>query len=437
MKKDIINIGLIGFGTIGTGVVKVLLKNIDIIERRIGAKLVLKKIADIDIDKEREIKIDKNILTKDAYDIINDPDIDIVIELVGGIEPALTFVLDSMKNKKHVVTANKAILARYWKKIMNTAIDNQVDIYLEASVGGGIPLIQSLHDGLAANKISSIYGIVNGTTNYILTKIEEEKKDFKDVLKEAQKKGFAEANPSFDIDGIDSAHKLAILTSIAFDTTVKLEDIYTEGIGRITRKDISDAREEFGYIIKLLAIAKFAEGNELEVRVHPALIHENHLLSSVRNEYNGIYITGDAVGSVMFYGLGAGQLPTASAVISDIIFIARNISEGVAGKVPSIYYTQNKHQKKIRSILETSFRYYLRFIILDRPGVLSTIAGILGKNGISIASVVQKERKEGDKVPVIITTYESKEEKIRSALHEIDNLPIIKEKTFLIRIEEI
>ena len=436
MKKEIINIGLIGFGTIGIGVVKVLQKNIDIIERRIGAKLVLKKIADIDIDKERDVKVDKKILTKDAYDIINDPDIDIVIELVGGIEPAFTFVLSAMKNKKHVVTANKAILARHWEKIMNTAKENEVDIYLEASVCGGIPLIQALNDGLAANNINSIYGIVNGTTNYILTKMEEEKKDYREVLKDAQKKGFAEADPSFDIDGIDSAHKLAILASIAFDVNVKLEDIHTEGISRITRKDIIDVKEEFGFVVKLLAIAKFTKG-ELEIRVHPALIPENHLLASVRNEYNGIYITGDAVGSLMLYGLGAGQLPTASAIISDIIFIARNISEGVAGKVPSIYYSQDKQHKKIREITETNFRYYLRFILLDKPGVLSTISGVLGKYGISIASVIQKERKEGDKVPVIITTYEAKEERIRLAIDEIDKLPVVKEKTFLIRILDI
>jgi homoserine dehydrogenase len=436
MKKNIIKVGLIGLGTIGTGVVKVLQKNIDIIESKVGAKVELKKIADVDITRERDIKIDKKVLTTDAYDIINDPDIDIVIELVGGIEPALTFVLAAMKNKKHVVTANKAILARHWEKIMNTAKENGVDIYLEASVGGGIPLIQALHDGLAANNILSIYGIVNGTTNYILTKMDEEKKDFKEVLKDAQKKGFAEANPSFDVDGIDAAHKLAILTAIAFDTNIKIEDIYTEGISRVTKKDIVDAREEFGYVLKLLAIAKVDNG-QLEVRVHPVLISAEHLLASVDNEYNGIYITGDAVGSVMLYGLGAGQLPTASAIISDIIFIARNISEGVAGKVPSIYYTQDKPIKKIRSILETSFKYYMRFILLDEPGVLAKIAGILGENGISIASVIQKERKSGDKVPVIITTYEAKEEKVRRAIEEIDKLPTIKEKTFIIRIEDI
>lgn len=436
MKKNIINVGLIGFGTIGTGVVKVIEKNIDIIERRIGAKLVLKRIADIDITRERGVKVDKRILTKDAYSIINDSEIDIVIELVGGIEPALTYVIQAMKNKKHVVTANKAILSRYWEKIMKVAKENEVDIYLEASVGGGIPLIQALHDGLAANNIISIYGIVNGTTNYILTKIEEERKDFKEVLKDAQDKGFAEKDPGFDIDGIDSAHKLAILCSIAFDTNVKPDDIYTEGISRITRKDIIDAKEEFGYIIKLLAIAKYTNGGELEIRVHPTLIPEKHLLAGVRNEFNGIYITGDAVGPVMFYGQGAGQLPTASAVISDIIFIARNISEGVAGKVPSIYYAQDRPQKKIKSILNTSFKYFLRFIVLDQPGVLSTISGILGKNGISIASVIQKERKKGDKVPVIITTYEAEEERIRLAIDEIDNLPVIKEKTLLIRIED-
>ncbi|MCX5776623.1 MAG: homoserine dehydrogenase [Candidatus Firestonebacteria bacterium] len=433
MKNDI-KVGLIGFGTVGASAVKIINENNAKVSRRAGGKIIVKWIADKDITTSRGIKIDKKILTTDAYRIINDPEIDIVVELIGGVEPAHKFIIDALNNGKHVVTANKAVLAKYWEEIMETAKKNGVDVYIEASVGAGIPVIQALHDGLAANNIKSIYGIVNGTTNYILTRMLEDKKDFAEVLKDAQKKGYAEADPSTDLEGKDAGNKLAILSSIAFDTVVDLKDVYVEGISRITRKDMLNARE-LGYVIKLLAIAKAADG-ELDVRVHPALISCEHQLAAVDDVYNAVYFVGDAVGPVMFYGQGAGGASAASAVVSDIIYISRNIINGIAGRVPSVFFEKGKSKIKIKPIDEIKFRYFLRFIVLDKPGVFAKIAGVLAKYGISISSVDQKEQDSGSKVPVIITTDEAKEKEMRKALAEIDKLSVTKEKTLALRIEK-
>jgi len=433
MQNDI-KVGLIGFGVVGASTVKIINQNNANVSRRAGGKIIVTRIADKDIKTDRGVKFDKKILTTDAYKVINDPEIDIVVELIGGIEPAHRFIIDALNNGKHVVTANKAVLAKYWEEIMETAKKNGVDVYIEASVGAGIPVIQALHDGLAANNIKSIYGIVNGTTNYILTRMLEDKKDFSEVLKDAQKKGYAEADPTTDLEGKDAANKLAILSSIAFDTVVDLKDVYVEGISRITRKDMLNARE-LGYVIKLLAIAKANDG-ELDVRVHPALISCEHQLAAVDDVYNGIYFVGDAVGPVMFYGQGAGGDSAASAVVSDIIYIARNIINGIAGKVPSVYFEKGKDKIRVKPIGEINFRYFLRFIVLDKPGVFSKIAGILAKYGISISSVDQKEQHSGSKVPVIITTHEANEKEMRKALVEIDRLPAVKEKTLALRMEK-
>ena len=433
MQNDI-KVGIIGFGTVGASVVRIINENNAKVSRRAGGKIIVTRIADKDITTNRGIKIDKKMLTTDAYKVINDPEIDIVVELIGGVEPAHKFIIDALNNGKHVVTANKAVLAKYWEEIMETAKKNGVDVYIEASVGAGIPVIQALHDGLAANNIKSIYGIVNGTTNYILTRMLEDKKDFAEVLKDAQKKGYAEADPTTDLEGKDAANKLAILSSIAFDTAVDLNDVYVEGISRITRKDMLNARE-LGYVIKLLAIAKAGEG-ELDVRVHPALISCEHQLAAVDDVYNGIYFIGDAVGPVMFYGQGAGGASAASAVVSDIIYIARNIINGIAGKVPSVFFEKGKAKIKIKPMEEIYFRYFLRFIVLDKPGVFAKIAGILAKYDISISSVDQKEQHSGSKVPVIITTHEAKEKDMRKALAEIDKLPGTKEKTLALRMEK-
>ncbi|MBI3600345.1 MAG: homoserine dehydrogenase, partial [Nitrospinae bacterium] len=302
-----INIGLLGFGTVGTGVIKILQQNSGAIERRLGAKLNLKGIADLDIETDRGVKVDKNIITKDAYKILNDPEIDIIIELIGGYEPARTFILHALKNKKHVVTANKALLSKHGSEIFEAAVKNKVDIGFEASVGGGIPIIRAMKEGFPANNIQSVYGIVNGTCNYILSKMSDEGRPFNDVLKEAQALGFAEANPSLDIEGGDSAHKITILASLAFGARVDIDKVYTEGISKITPIDINFARE-FGYRIKLLAITK-RSGNEIEVRVHPTIVREDNPVSKVNGVLNAIEITGDMAGENMPIGKGAGDLP--------------------------------------------------------------------------------------------------------------------------------
>ena len=430
-----INIGLIGFGTVGTGLVKVLKENAKVIQERLGAEIVLKKIADKDITRDRGVEIDKSILTTDANDIINDPSINIVIELVGGIEPAKTFILKALNNKKHVVTANKALLSQHGEEIFKTAAKNNVDIGFEASVGGGIPIIKVLKEGLVANKINSIYGIINGTANYILSKMTNEGGKFEDVLKKAQEKGYAEAEPTYDVEGIDTAHKLAILINLAYGTYIRLEDIYTEGISKVTPLDIKFAKE-FGYKIKLLAIAK-EDGGKIEARVHATMIPADHLLSTVDGVYNAIHLKGNAVGSVMFYGRGAGMMPTASAVVSDVVDICRNITKNAAQRVAPLSYTEESVKNiEIRHIENLEIPYYLRFSVLDKPGVLSRISGILGNHNISILSVMQKDRKVGGAVPIVIMTHHAKEKELMTALHEIDKLDVVLDNTVYLRIEE-
>jgi len=433
MKK--INVGIVGFGTVGTGTAKILIENSLLIEERVGTPIVVKKIADHDIEKEREINVDPAILTKDANEILNDPEIDIVVELIGGYGYAKEFILKAIDKGKHVVTANKALLAVHGDEIFRAAYRKGVDIGFEASVGGGIPIIRALKEGLVANRIESIYGIVNGTTNYILTKMTAEGKKFGDVLKKAQEKGYAEADPTFDVEGVDAAHKLAVLISLAYGVRIRFEDIYTEGISKITPLDIEFARE-FGYRIKLLAITKDDRG-KIEARVHPTMLKESAMLANVDGVFNAIYVTGDAVGSTMFYGRGAGMMPTGSAVVSDIADIARNIIKKSHQRVPPLGCSEGCiKDAKVKDISETVNHYYIRFSAMDKPGVLSKISGILGENNISISSMIQKGRQVGGSVPIVMMTHEAKEKDVRKALDEIDRLPVVHEKTVFIRIEE-
>ncbi len=430
-----IKIGMLGFGTVGTGVIKILFQNQTSIEEKLGARIVIKKIADIDMERDRGINIPRETLTTDCMEVIDDPEIDIVVELIGGYEPARTYIIESISRGKNVVTANKALLATKGLEIFNLAYKKGVDIGFEGSVGGGIPIIRAVKEGLVANNILSIYGIINGTANYILSKMAHEGGKFKDVLRKAQEKGYAEADPTLDVEGIDSAHKLAILVSLCFGTKISLEDIYTEGISQISPLDIKFAKE-FGYSIKLLAIAKM-EGNSISARVHPTMLPQNHPLSAVDGVFNAIAIHGDAVGPTIFYGRGAGMMPTGSAVLSDIIDISRNIINKSQQRVPPLGYQWNRiKDMKIKPIEELEVRYYLRFSVIDRPGVLSKISGILGDNNISIASVIQKGRQIEGAVPVVMITHEAKERNIRRALELINNLPVVLEKTILIRIED-
>ena len=430
-----VKVGMIGFGTVGSGVVKILQKNSKLIEKRMGAKIVLKRIADIDVKTDRGVKLRPGILTTKADDVIKDPEINIVLELIGGIEPAKTFILKAIQNGKHIITANKALLALHGDEIFRAAQHSGVDVNFEASVGGGIPLIRSIKEGLVANRIHSIFGILNGTSNYILSKMTDEGRSFKEVLREAQEKGYAEADPTYDIEGIDAAHKLAILIRLAFGTSIQFKEIFIGGISEITPLDIQFGRE-FGYRIKLLAITKTDQGR-IEARVHPTLIPEGHLLSTVEGVFNAIYIKGDAIGPTLFYGQGAGQMPTGSAVVSDLVELGRNLLVQAQGRrVPLLSYQESAIEKiPLKKMGDVVMRFYMRFSALDRPGVLSRISGILGKNEISISAVIQKGRKINGAVPIVMMTHEAKEENLHRALRKIDQLNVILGKTIFIRVE--
>jgi len=426
-----INVGIIGFGTVGTGAVRILLKNRDILKERIGFEINLKKIADLDITRDRGISISPDILTTNADDILNDPHIDIVVELIGGIRPAKDFILKAIQNRKHVVTANKALLATAGNEIFNAALEAGVEIGFEASVAGGIPIIKIIRESLVADRIKAVYGIINGTSNYILTKMTEEHVEFSEALKEAQSLGYAEADPTLDVEGIDSAHKLAILAALSYGIPISFDRIYSEGISRVSPQDIEFA-SEFGYKVKLLAIAKEAD-NAIELRVHPTMIPKEYLISKVDGPFNAVYVEGDATGSTLYYGRGAGDMPTGSAVVSDIVDIARNIRKNAIGRMPIM--TRTLRDLRIKKMDDVVSKYYFRFFALDKPGVLSKISGILGNYNISIASVIQKGRRVGKAVPLVVLTHEAKEKDVRQALHEIDQLSVVMDKTIFMRVE--
>ncbi|MBW2326729.1 MAG: homoserine dehydrogenase, partial [Deltaproteobacteria bacterium] len=433
MKK--INVGLIGCGTIGTGVAKILIENKDLLLSRIGAVLNLKYVADIDLETDRGIPFDDGVFISDAFKVVDDPDIDIVVEMIGGQGIAKDLILRAFDNGKPVVTANKALLAGHGNTLFRAAMENGVDLAFEASVGGCMPIIKSLRESLVGNHIRSMAGILNGTCNYILSRSAEDGSSFEDVLAEAQKNGFAEADPTLDIEGIDTAHKLAILTSLAYGMEINYKDIYIEGISKITPMDIEFARE-FGYRIKLLAITKDT-GDAVEARVHPTMIPFTNPLSGVNGVLNAVTITGDAVGDMMLYGYGAGMMPTASAVVGDIADIARNLLSNAKSRIPMLSYQMDRIRKiPVRRIDEIIIHYYFRFSALDRPGVLSKISGILGDNEISIKSVQQKGRKTNGAVPIVMLTHLAREADVQKALTEILNLDVVSDRPVLIRIED-
>jgi homoserine dehydrogenase len=429
-----IGVGIVGFGTVGTGVATILLHNAALIGRRVGVPIELIRVADLDITRDRGLRLNPGVLTTDAGAVLTDPNIDVVIELIGGYDRAKRIIMDAIAAGKHVVTANKALLALHGEEIFDAATRKGVEVGFEASVGGGIPVIRALTEGLAGNTIESIYGIINGTSNYILSRMTHEGHSFQEVLQDAQQAGYAEADPTFDIAGIDSAHKLAILVNLAYGTPVNFKDIYTEGITSITPTDITYAKQ-FGCTIKLLGIAKLVDG-EIEARVHPTMLPSTSPIAQVEGVYNAIQLVGDAVGDIVLYGRGAGSMPTGSAVISDVIAIGRNILKGIGGRVPVASFQQDQRRPiRLRSMEEISSLYYLRFTVVDRPGVLAQIAGELGRCGISISSMVQQGRREGQTVPVVIKTHTAKERDVQTALHEINQKPFVSESTMLIRVE--
>ena len=419
MSKET-NIGLIGIGNIGSGVIKILNKNKELIKERTGIKINVVKACRRDIGKAKELGLKDEQLTENYEDVINDKDIDIIVEWVGGYEPAKDIIIKALKNKKNVVTANKAVIAKYGKEIFEQAKQNKVTIAFEAAVAGCIPIIKTIKESYAADNIKGMYGILNGTTNFILTKMEQGL-SYAEALKKAQELGFAEPDPAFDVSGKDAAQKLVILACLAFDARIN-ENIFSWGITKLSMNDIKYA-DELGYRIKLLAIAK-KDNKEIELRVHPTMIPKEHELSNVKNELNAVYIVGENTGKSMLYGKGAGQLPTATAVLGDIIDIAN-------GKKDKFYF----EDLKIKDINTITSRYYLRYQVSEKPGVLATIAKILGDNQISIAAVQQKEVNK-EVVPVIIITHSAVEENMMKAVRETNRLDVVKEDTVVIRIED-
>lgn len=432
-----IKVGLIGFGNIGAGVVKLLQENAGVIRSKVGTGIVLKRIADLDIVSDRGVTVAPGILTTDVNAIFDDPEISVVIELIGGYEPAKTFVLKAIEKGKHIVTANKALLALHGDDIFAAAARKSVEVQFEASVGGGIPVLTAIKSNMAANNFGSVIGIMNGTCNYILTRMTQEGADFSEVLATAQELGYAEPDPTFDVEGVDTAHKLAILVSLCFGTRIDFNSIYTEGISRISGLDVKFAND-FGYRIKLLAIGKLIDGT-IEARVHPTMIPLHNPLADVNGVFNAIRLTGDFVGPVMFYGRGAGQNPTASAIVGDLVGLARTIQAGAGRRMAPLGFLDNDITTlPLKPMAEITSKYMLRFSALDKPGVLAAIAGALGAHGISIESMVQTAHQDSDEtpVPIVIKTHEAREGSIQSALADIDLLDIICEKTVFIRIED-
>lgn len=424
-----IKIGLLGMGTVGSGVLKILRENKDNIKNKVGTDLSIEKILVRNKSKKRNISFDPELLTESAEDVIANPKIDLIVELIGGEQPAYDYVLSAIENGKSIVTANKLIIAKHGEKILNKAREHGVQISYEGSVAGGIPIIRPLKESLAASRIKDIYGILNGTTNYILTRMTEKGEDFDRVLKEAQEKGYAERDPSSDVSGLDAAYKISILASIAFETAVDIDSVYVEGIEDISLEDI-EAAGELGYVIKLLAISKMTESG-LDIRVHPAFIPRSHPLALVNDVYNAVYLNGDVVGDVMSYGKGAGQMPTGSAVVSDIIQACKDI-----------YYkkvdtnTLNLSLKHgLKNIKQVENRFYLRIQVDDRPGVMSKVTGILGDNDVSLASVLQRHRLT-PVVPLILITHPVLEENMNNSLRELKQLDDVININSVIRVED-
>jgi homoserine dehydrogenase len=425
-----VRVGIIGFGTVGAGVVDCLLRNGDLIAERTGLRPVLARVADLDITTDRGVRVPAGVLTTDSFGLIDDPDVDLVVELVGGTGIAKQFVLRALEKGKPVVTANKALLATHGEEIFSAAERSSADVYYEASVGGGIPCIKAMREGLVGNRIKEIVGILNGTCNYILTRMEKEKADFDVVLKAAQDAGYAEADPALDVDGIDTAHKATILASLAYGEWFGMEPMHIEGIRSVSLQDIGYAAE-LGYRIKLLAVIKENDG-AVQMRVQPTLIPMRSLLGHVDGVFNAVWVRGDTVGGTMYYGRGAGRDATASAVVADIVDVSLNLKYGSHRRVPA-FRAHNAYDRFV-PMSEISSRYYIRLTALDRPGVMALVSGILGSHSISIASVTQQEIDQPS-VPMVILTHQAREVAIQQALREMGGLAEIVEPPVMFRIE--
>lgn len=430
-----VSIGLIGCGTVGTGVARLLMDNQAVIHSRTGIDVALKYVADIDAERVRQASLPANVFTTDAMQVVDDPEVGIIVEMVGGETFAKDLILAAFDRGKHVVTANKALLAAQGGDLIQSAADKGVDLAFEAAIGGCMPIVKTLRESLVGNHINAMTGILNGTCNYILSKITDEGIDFDTALKQAQQSGFAEADPTLDVEGLDAAHKITLLSSLAYGMKPCLDEVYTEGISRITPLDITYANE-FGYRIKLLAISKF-DGDSVQIRVHPTMIPFTNPLSNVNGSLNAITVSGDAISDIMLYGHGAGMMPTASAVVGDIVDLARNIIYGSVGRVPILSHPiENIRPIPVMPVDHIVSHYYFRFSALDQPGVLSKIAGVLGHHGISIQSVQQKGRKSNGAVPVVMLIHRVEEVNVKRALEEIEKFEVVDDTPMVIRIED-
>ncbi len=433
-KKEI-SVGLLGCGTVGSGVVKILAGRGELIRARVGAAIRLAKVADLRPEAAAALDLAEGVFTTDAFSVARDPAIPVVVELIGGEGAARKLILEALALGKSVVTANKALIASHGDELFKAAAEGGGELFFEPAVGGAMPVIKTLRESMAGNRVESVFGILNGTCNYILTRMTREGISYATALAEAKDRGYAEADPTLDVSGMDTVHKLAIVIAIAFGTRVSYGDIFVEGIERITPLDIAIARE-FGYRIKLLAIAKNL-GDRVEGRVHPTMIPKSDLMAAVNGAMNAVKIVGDAAGEMVLYGPGAGMMPTASAVVSDLVDIARNSLSGAKKRVPVFaFQPRNIGSIPILPAGEVETRYYMRFAAADRPGVLSKISGALGHHGISIQSVHQKGRKSDGAVPIVLLTHTAGESKVRAALAEIADLDVISGAPVLIRIED-
>ncbi|MDR1045688.1 MAG: homoserine dehydrogenase [Candidatus Adiutrix sp.] len=427
-------VGLLGCGNVGAGVAKMLVEDRDFINQKMGWPLSLLKIAVRDLQGRRLWTPPREIMTTDPYEIVGNPAIRVVAELMGGLEPARTLVLKAIQSGQHVVTANKALLARHGREIFEAAAAHKVEVLFEAAVAGGIPIIRTLKEGLSANRIRHIFGILNGTTNYILTRMTREGLDFQTALAAAQRAGYAEADPTFDVEGLDAAHKLILLTALAYGTLPALEDIHVEGVSALTPLDIAFAGE-LGYVIKLLALASRDELGRLEVRLHPAMLPVDSLLAEVGGALNAVLVSGHAVGDILLNGPGAGSMPTASSVLADMVELARADRSHSAERVPALGWCRLSDERP-KPMTEVRTCYFLRFTVADRPGVLAGIAGIFAERRISIAQVIQKRAVEGEEaVPLVMLTHQALELDLRAALAEVDALGSTLAPTRLIRVE--
>lgn len=428
-EMEIVKVGLLGFGTVGRGVYKVLERHREKIARSCEASVEIRKILVRNVDKYRKTYENlAHLFTNDAHEIINDPEISIVVEVMGGVRPTFEYVIEAMKKGKSIVTANKDMIAECGKSLFETQSSCGVDFFFEASVGGAIPTVKALKESLAGDEIEEIVAIINGTTNYILSKMSFDSVEYREALKQAQQKGYAEADPTADVEGYDAARKLAILASIAFNSRVTFDDVYVEGISKITPVDILYARE-FGGVIKLLAIGKQNNG-EIEVRVHPTIIPASHPLAAVNNVFNAVFVRTVAAGELMFYGRGAGELPTASAVVGNIVEAVKNLQQKNRGRTSCTCY----EQKLLKPMDEIVTKYYIRLLVDDRPGVLAAVAGVFGKNGVSIESVIQKRSME-DVAEIVIVTHRARESDLQATVASLKNLTVVRQIGNVIRVE--